>query len=106
MARGGRGRGHAETREGIRGGVHQGLRGGAVADEPVVSRESSGSVPIPQTEPIVSEAGVGVGVATGVKIHQGAPPAPVLPRHPGVLPVSAASGHMELSYQICANTGM
>ncbi|KAF6165421.1 hypothetical protein GIB67_017903 [Kingdonia uniflora] len=65
---------------------------GVVADEAVVSQESSGSVPIPQTEPIVFEAGVSVGLAPGVQLHQGTPLTPVIPGHPGVVPVPAASG--------------
>ncbi|KAF6172160.1 hypothetical protein GIB67_003852 [Kingdonia uniflora] len=65
--------------------------GGAVADEPVVSQESAGSIPIPQTEPIVSEAGVGVEVVPGAQLHQGTPLTLVIPRKPGILPVPAAS---------------
>ncbi|KAF6165633.1 hypothetical protein GIB67_020019 [Kingdonia uniflora] len=57
----------------------------------VVSQESSGSVPIPQTKLIVSKAEVGVEVAPGVPIHQGTPLTLVIPGYRGILPVPTAS---------------
>ncbi|KAF6158175.1 hypothetical protein GIB67_014969, partial [Kingdonia uniflora] len=91
MARGGRGRGRVRTRGGIREGVRQGMHSSVGTDKQVVNQESSGFAPIPQAEPVVSEVGVGVGVAPGVQIHQSAPPSSVILGHPGVLPVPAAS---------------
>ncbi|KAF6172507.1 hypothetical protein GIB67_007020 [Kingdonia uniflora] len=63
-----------------------------VANEPVISLKSLGSVPILQTELVVSEDGVSVGAVPGAQIHQGTPPTPVLPGHLGDLPVPADSG--------------
>ncbi|KAF6168476.1 hypothetical protein GIB67_005028, partial [Kingdonia uniflora] len=66
MAIGGRSRGRARTCRGIREGLHS----STAAGEPGISQESLGSVPIIQNEQIVLEARVGVGIVSGVQIHQ------------------------------------
>ncbi|KAF6176495.1 hypothetical protein GIB67_007878 [Kingdonia uniflora] len=48
-----------------------------------------------RAEPIISDAGVSVGIVPGVQLHQGTLLTLVIPGQPGILPVPAASGISE-----------